>query len=72
MGTLTLMSSIIILRAYPLYSTILYVKVQVGDVGRTFLCAHECMLSCWLLPSNQSFYRQITGDMMDVNGHRVD
>ena len=30
-----------------------------------------CVCVCWLLPSNQSFYRQIAGYEMDVGDHRV-
>ena len=30
-----------------------------------------CMCVCWLLPSNQSFYKQIVGQVNGVGDHRV-
>ena len=35
------------------------------------VCVCVCMCVCWPLPSNQSFYRQITGYKMGGGDHVV-
>ena len=35
------------------------------------MCVFVCLCVCLQSPSNQSFYRQITGHGMSVDDHRV-